>query len=240
VTTYQSALHHHFHFITMSPTSELTNRNIRTIPWAIVGGILSIYALYVESMTHRRHLQPEAEPFVALCDIEQIGASCRYVAVWEYLCTSRLWWPPTVHTYSVIMPLCFLRNAFLLPYSLSFSNVFQLPQGRMLTYFGIVPQGSILDVPNALLGWIYYTLWVVMIAKVPKSKLIFVQASLAMASSVWLAVQLLLLHELCLLCWSTHVINARLWWFAYSNIIRTTNTAVGATSVPKEKKIKRV
>lgn len=29
------------------------------------------------------------------------------------------------------------------------SNVFQLPEGRMLTYFNIVPEGSILDVPNA-------------------------------------------------------------------------------------------
>ena len=32
------------------------------------------------------------------------------------------------------------------------SNVFQLPEGRMLTYFGIVPEGSLLDVPNAALG----------------------------------------------------------------------------------------
>ena len=33
-----------------------------------------------------------------------------------------------------------------------YSNVFQLPEGRMLSYFGIVPEGSILDVPNAALG----------------------------------------------------------------------------------------
>lgn len=32
------------------------------------------------------------------------------------------------------------------------SNVFQLPEGRMLSYFGIVPEGSLLDVPNAALG----------------------------------------------------------------------------------------
>ncbi len=34
----------------------------------------------------------------------------------------------------------------------SYSNVFQLPEGRMLSYFGIVPEGSFLDVPNAALG----------------------------------------------------------------------------------------
>ena len=32
------------------------------------------------------------------------------------------------------------------------SKVFQLPEGRMLTYFGIVSEGSLLDVPNAALG----------------------------------------------------------------------------------------
>ncbi|KAG7366392.1 vitamin K epoxide reductase family protein [Nitzschia inconspicua] len=173
-----------------SSASPFTSRHNRTIPWALLGGILSIYALYVEHMVHRRQTHPEAEPFVALCDIEQIGASC--------------------------------------------SNVFQLPEGRMLTYFGIVPAGSILDVPNAALGWVYYTIWIVVAPKLP-SKLILLVASLAMASSVWLAVQLLMLKELCLLCWSTHVINSRLWWCAFSN-----NRTSGAVSTPKEKKIKRV
>ena len=44
------------------------------------------------------------------------------------------------------------------------SNVFQLPEGRMLTFFGIVPEGSLLDVPNAALGTYLYrdlcVLWV--------------------------------------------------------------------------------
>jgi hypothetical protein len=50
------------------------------MPWAFLGGVLSIYALYVESMVHRQrqtHHPDDAEPFVAWCDIEQIGASCR-------------------------------------------------------------------------------------------------------------------------------------------------------------------
>ena len=45
---------------------------------------------------------------------------------------------------------CTHRNNFSPPNSHSYnSNVFQLPEGRMLTYFNIVPEGSILDVPNA-------------------------------------------------------------------------------------------
>ena len=74
----------------------------RTAPFAILGCVLSAYALYVEHKV--AHKSPDEE-FTAFCDIETIGASC--------------------------------------------SNVFSLPEGRMLTYFRIVPEGSIFDVPNA-------------------------------------------------------------------------------------------
>jgi len=47
---------------------------------------------------------------------------------------------PFVHWYPSIVPVC------------NYSKVFQLPEGRMLTYFGIVPEDSLLDVPNAALG----------------------------------------------------------------------------------------
>ena len=53
----------------------------------IVGIVLSLYALYVE----KRHAEEEqslfvGEKFEALCDIEAIGASCRYdviILVWS-------------------------------------------------------------------------------------------------------------------------------------------------------------
>jgi uncharacterized membrane protein len=107
----------------------------------------------------------------------------------------------------------------------------------MLTYFGIVTEGSLLDVPNATLGWLYYTAWLIVIPKlnVVSPVLPLLAASMAMASSVWLAIQLLLLQELCLLCWSTHIINARLWWCAFQNWRWS-----GARAAPKEMKIKRV
>ena len=44
---------------------------------AIAGIILSVYALYVE---HKVQHIAEAEEFTALCDIEAIGASCRWAA----------------------------------------------------------------------------------------------------------------------------------------------------------------
>jgi hypothetical protein len=115
------------------------------------------------------------------------------------------------------------------------SNVFQLPEGRLLTYFGIVPHGSILDVPNAALGVFYYTFWLLIMPRLPVP-LTFVVSSLAMASSVFLAIQLLILKELCLLCWSTHVINSRLWWCAFT-MMKTMNQQ---PSSGREKVIKRV
>jgi hypothetical protein len=49
----------------------------KTWPYAIFGAILSSYALYVEHKV--AHKLPDEEEFSSLCDIEQIGASCRYV-----------------------------------------------------------------------------------------------------------------------------------------------------------------
>jgi hypothetical protein len=49
----------------------------RTRLFAVVGVILSMYALYVEHKV--AHKLPSDEEFTALCDIEIIGASCRYV-----------------------------------------------------------------------------------------------------------------------------------------------------------------
>ena len=46
----------------------------KTAPFAILGCILSAYALYVE---HKVANKPEEEEFSAFCDIELIGASCR-------------------------------------------------------------------------------------------------------------------------------------------------------------------
>ena len=48
----------------------------KTAPYAVVGIILSLYALYVEHKV--AHKSPDEE-FTALCDIQQLNASCRLV-----------------------------------------------------------------------------------------------------------------------------------------------------------------
>eukprot|EP01083_Nonionella_stella_P275660 936365_1 len=93
----------------------------------------------------------------------------------------------------------------------SCSKVFNLPEGRMLTYFGIVPHDSILDVPNAFLGLLYYSIMFMREQFLPKNGLFntltVVMNCAAMTSSVWLATKLVILRELCILCWTTHLLN---------------------------------
>ena len=96
----------------------------------------------------------------------------------------------------------------------SCSATFALPEGRMLSYFGMVPEKSMLDVPNAFLGALYYTYVILFSMGITSSifplGLTFFANSMAMASSVFLAYKLLILKKLCLLCWTTHVLNLSL------------------------------
>jgi vitamin-K-epoxide reductase (warfarin-sensitive) len=145
-----------------------------------LGWILSAYAVYVEYKV--QHKADDEEDFVALCDIKALNASC--------------------------------------------SQVFALPVGRVLSYFGLVPEHSLFDLPNAALGMIHYT-YMLLVAlpmgllsvkasastssqpnTVLASLTSFMVAS-AMASTIFLAYQLtFVLFELCVLCWTTHVINS--------------------------------
>lgn len=86
----------------------------------------------------------------------------------------------------------------------------------MLSYFGIIPEGHFLDVPNALLGAIYYVYMLLLSPSFP-IELTYFMAMAAFSSSVFLAFQLtFVVKELCLLCWSTHVINSLLVWDVFS------------------------
>ena len=95
------------------------------------------------------------------------------------------------------------------------SAVFNLPEGRLLSYFSIVPHDHILDVPNAFLGLLYYSVILTIeqcIYHNPNYKptmkyMTFILNCLAMSSSLYLAWKLIMIAELCLLCWTTHLLN---------------------------------
>merc|ERR1740121_739747 len=141
---------------------------------SLIGLILSAYAVYVE---HRVAHSSEEDEFVALCDIDSIGASC--------------------------------------------SRTFMLPQGKLLSYFRIVSEGNVLDVPNALLGLIHYTL-VLFLENTSSCRngVILLLVMIAFSTSVYLAYILTSMNELCILCWSTHFINAVLLIYYLHRIFR--------------------
>lgn len=103
----------------------------------------------------------------------------------------------------------------------------------MLSYFGIVPEGHILDIPNGILGMIFYLYTIIgyvmrktktnvgndgggtiMLLFTPMMNLVI--CSLAIASSAFLARKLYILRELCVVCVTTHIINMTLWIRAFS------------------------
>ena len=103
------------------------------------------------------------------------------------------------------------------------SAVFQRPEGKLLSYFGLIPVGHVLDVPNAVLGALYYA-WLLLVPHfIPKEELggnggrdlvlliTRAMAALAFATTVVLAYCLtFVVYDLCLLCWTAHAINATL------------------------------
>jgi len=102
----------------------------------------------------------------------------------------------------------------------SCSTVFSLPEGKMLSYFGLVPQGHILDVPNGFLGMLFYSYTLIRhyTGKLSLGRqLLFTTAvniltsSLAIASSAFLARKLYIIREICVVCIATHFINTTLW-----------------------------
>lgn len=95
----------------------------------------------------------------------------------------------------------------------SCSKVFSLPQGRMLSYLGLVPKASVLDLPNAALGILHYAYLIFSSALSMPKTLTSAMVAMSLASSILLAYQLtFVLHDLCVLCWSAHVINAYLFY----------------------------
>lgn len=173
-----------------SPSTPLSNPSSSILLFILgcVGLILSLYALHVDSKLHEQNDNDEIlEPFVALCDIKLIGASC--------------------------------------------SKVFTLPIGHMVSYFRIVPKGHILDVPNAMIGAVFYTIQILIYLSLLISNILHdgkkvnklialliiinpVTVSCAMIASILLAFHLtFIVYDLCILCWSTHIINSIFFYY---------------------------
>mmetsp|Transcript_41594 Transcript_41594/g.74931 ORF Transcript_41594/g.74931 Transcript_41594/m.74931 type:complete len:169 (+) Transcript_41594:65-571(+) len=102
----------------------------------------------------------------------------------------------------------------------SCSAVFSLPEGKMLSFFGIVPEGHALDIPNGVLGMLFYSYILIRyftskqytgLSTLFTPTVNMLISSLAIASSVFLLRKLYIIQELCVVCLSTHIINTTLW-----------------------------
>jgi uncharacterized membrane protein len=115
-------------------------------------------------------------------------------------------------------PACFFVNR---------SAVFSLPEAKMLSYFGIVPLGHVLDIPNGILGMIYYayifTRCMLSDASQPfflfHPWVNFLISSLAIASSLFLGRKLFILKEICVVCLTTHAINSTLFYRSVMEVV---------------------
>jgi Vitamin K epoxide reductase family. len=110
----------------------------------------------------------------------------------------------------------------------SCSQVFALPEGKMMSYFGVVPKDSVIDVPNAALGLIYYSFiflseqFLLTRSGRRTDLILYVTFALncaAMSSSIFLATKLFQLGELCVLCWTTHLLNSLLLIYYFRRLL---------------------
>ena len=92
----------------------------------------------------------------------------------------------------------------------------------MLSFFGLVPKESALDIPNGILGMLFY-IYVFIRCNLRKSKVILLDrrvnaviCSMALASSIFLARKLYIIKEICVVCLTTHVINTTVFYRAIS------------------------
>ena len=86
--------------------------------------------------------------------------------------------------------------------------------GRVMRYSGIAPEGSVLDVPNPVLGFLYYIAhiiypWPQGISFPMLDPLACTASTLVGLFSMWLGYQLLfVLQDVCIVCLSSYVVNA--------------------------------
>ena len=90
------------------------------------------------------------------------------------------------------------------------------PYGKVLSLWGIVKKGSSLDVPNSLIGSLFYFLAITpWNANSLIADLFMIGGLLSLAFSAYLAYILrFVLHEFCIICVSSYVINILLFIFS--------------------------
>mmetsp|Transcript_8884 Transcript_8884/g.33535 ORF Transcript_8884/g.33535 Transcript_8884/m.33535 type:complete len:122 (-) Transcript_8884:78-443(-) len=112
------------------------------------------------------------------------------------------------------------------------SAVLTSEYGHIFSKLGVIPKDSLLDLPNAGFGLIFYTLFVLKplftaILGSAGSKMLFFVVSIAgVAISVVLFYVLrFILHDMCVLCVSTYVLNGLLASIAIADLFVPTKAS---------------
>ena len=97
----------------------------------------------------------------------------------------------------------------LLSVEASCSKTLGSPESHLLSYWGISPPGTLLDPPNAAIGVVYYC-----ILLLPHSPATLVKSLtvLSLLTSAYLLSVLVGKGDVCLLCLSSHAVNAAIGW----------------------------
>lgn len=94
--------------------------------------------------------------------------------------------------------------------------------GRMMSYFGLVPHGSPFDQPNAAYGVLFYLAALLHepLTVIPGRRYLMLAASvLSLGLSAWLGYILrYVLHDLCVVCVTTYVLNLLIFYFSCRNV----------------------
>jgi uncharacterized membrane protein len=92
----------------------------------------------------------------------------------------------------------------------SCSKTLSSPESHLVSFFGMVSKEApiYLNPPNALLGVFFYALMLLL----PPSPIQRLLSTLSLLTTMFLLRILVMKSEICLLCYSTHVINASLFF----------------------------
>jgi vitamin-K-epoxide reductase (warfarin-sensitive) len=101
-------------------------------------------------------------------------------------------------------------------------QVFHSPQGKIFSYFGVIPKGSVLDQPNALYGCLFYT--AIIFTTLPllplqiRKYLLLAGTTFGILLSAYLAYVLaFVLGDFCIICVSSYVFNTTAFTIAVIN-----------------------
>ncbi len=109
------------------------------------------------------------------------------------------------------------------------AQVFASPQGKIFSYFGIIPKGSVLDQPNAFYGCLFYICIILTTTPILplslRKPLLLAGTTFGILLSAYLAYVLaFVLRDFCIICVSSYVFNTTAFVIALVNNLSSSSS----------------